>query len=151
MPIGVLQTVFDVDRSSLLFGGNPSVWYINLKMDKKCDGDHIPRFSKADMDDVVERNAVFQFAPGVTLKDLMKTATALSYHALEEATFELWTAGRLVVVGDSAHKMTPDVRTHSRCFKVPKLTRASAGSRREPSHRECSGTYEQSSGHATRP
>lgn len=51
----------------------------------------------------------FHFTDKITLKDLVKTTTSISYLPLEEANHEFWSWGRVVCVGDSIHKMTPNV------------------------------------------
>ena len=108
---GNLHTVYDIDQSGLLFVGNKSLpqWFFITKMDKKYQGDKIPRFTKADMENQVLQRGDFQFTAGLTLKRLMATTKTLSYLALEEAIHEVWTYDRIVCLGDSIHKMTPNV------------------------------------------
>lgn len=105
----------DVDHSALLFVSKHDFpqWFFFSKMDKVYEGSSIPRFTKAEMKAQVEEFGDFHFTEDVTLKDLMKTTTSLSYLALEEATFENWTFSRMVCVGDAIHKMTPNVSTLS--------------------------------------
>jgi 2-polyprenyl-6-methoxyphenol hydroxylase-like FAD-dependent oxidoreductase len=84
-------------------------WFFISKMDKLHQGNDIPRYTKAQMELVVSKHAEFQFTEGVTLKELVTSATQISYQALEEAHYKVWTFERIVCVGDSIHKMTPTV------------------------------------------
>lgn len=108
---GDLHTVFDIDHSALLFVGNRSVpqWFFIMKMDRKYSGDEIPRYTKKQMEEQVLEHGHFQFSAGITLRDLMDTTTALSYLVLEEANHDVWTHKRVVCLGDSIHKMTPNL------------------------------------------
>lgn len=108
---GDLHTVFDIDHSSLLFVGQGSLpqWFFYTKMDRKYTGDEIPRFTRKDMEAQVLEHGQFQLCKGITLKDLMDTTMQLSYLALEEANHEVWTHRRIVCLGDSIHKMTPNM------------------------------------------
>ena len=108
---GDLHTVFEIDHSALLFVGNDSLplWFFIKKMEKKYYADEIPRFSSKEMEEQTLKHGDFQFCKGITLKELMDTRTALSYLALEEANHEVWTYKRIVCLGDSIHKMTPNL------------------------------------------
>jgi FAD dependent monooxygenase len=100
-----------IDHSSLLFVSKHGLpqWFFFSRMDKIYQGSSIPRFTKEQMDAQVEEFKDFHFTEHVKLKDLMATTTSLSCLPLEEATFENWTYGRAVCVGDAIHKMTPNV------------------------------------------
>ncbi|KAG0651547.1 FAD-dependent monooxygenase [Hyphodiscus hymeniophilus] len=104
------HTVFDLDHSSLLFVGSGHIpqWFFVTKLDKKYYGDEIPRFTREDMEKKALEYEDFQFCEGVTMSQLMSTTTQLSYVALEEANHEVWTHRRIVCLGDSIHKMTPN-------------------------------------------
>ena len=78
-------------------------------MDRKYYGNEIPRYGEKEMEEHVLEHGHFQFSTGITLKDLMATTTSLSYLALEEANHDVWTHKRIVCLGDSIHKMTPNL------------------------------------------
>ena len=78
-------------------------------MDKKYVGNDIPRLSKEQMQQQIKENEDFMFTETVSLADLIKTTTSISFLPLEEASHAFWTFGRVVCVGDSIHKMTPNV------------------------------------------
>lgn len=108
---GALHTVFDIDISALLFVGNGKLpqWFFIAKMDRKYQGHEIPRYTQKEMEEQVLEHGHFQFCAGITLKDLMASTTRLSYLALEEAHHVVWTHKRIVCLGDSIHKMTPNL------------------------------------------
>jgi hypothetical protein len=78
-------------------------------MDKKYQGNDIPRFTKSEMKTKVEEFADFHVTSNLTLKDLMSNTKSLSFLPLEEANHECWAYGRFVCLGDAIHKMTPNV------------------------------------------
>jgi FAD dependent monooxygenase len=105
----------DVDHSSLVFvteSGTPQ-WFFSSKMPKRYRANEIPKFSEQQAQDMVEEYKEFSVTDKLKLKDLMKTSTSLSYFPLEEASFEHWTYGRFICLGDSIHKMTPNVSSHA--------------------------------------
>lgn len=70
------------------------------------------------MEKQVAEYADFHFTDKITLRDLMDNTTSISYLPLEEANHEFWSWGRVVCVGDSIHKMTPNVSTFPTRFKT---------------------------------
>ena len=108
---GSITTASDINHSSLLFTGPNSQpqWFFVTKLNKKYRSPDVPRFTQAERDAKVIEYADFQLAPGVTLKKLMDTSIQSSFLPLEEANLEHWSWGRMVCVGDSIHKMTPNV------------------------------------------
>lgn len=70
------------------------------------------------MESAVSKYADFQLSEGVTLRELVASATQISYQALEEAHYEAWTHERIVCLGDSIHKMTPNVSVAPSILKV---------------------------------
>ncbi|TVY73255.1 FAD-dependent monooxygenase paxM, partial [Lachnellula suecica] len=101
----------DVDNSSLVFVSRhgKANWFLFSKMDKIYPEGSIPRLTESQMKAKVEKFKDFHFTEDVRLKDMIDRSTSLSYVPLEEATFENWTYGRAVCVGDSIHKMTPNM------------------------------------------
>lgn len=57
----------------------------------------------------VLEHADFHVSETVTLGQLFETRKSLGYFPLEEATHDIWTYGRIVCLGDSIHKMTPNL------------------------------------------
>lgn len=61
------------------------------------------------MEAQVEEFGDYHLMENLTLREVMKNTTSLSYLPLEEANHEVWTFGRIVCLGDAIHKMTPNV------------------------------------------
>ncbi|CAG8959011.1 hypothetical protein HYFRA_00012170 [Hymenoscyphus fraxineus] len=101
----------DIDKSSLMFVSKHGLpqWFFFTKLDKRYYGDDIPRYTKEQMEKQVEENGDFCVTGNMNLRDLIRETTSLSYLSLEEANHEHWSWGRIVCVGDSIHKMTPNL------------------------------------------
>jgi hypothetical protein len=78
-------------------------------MDKTYRGKEIPRFTEEDTMRFVEKHAGIRIRPNLTFADFWKTTDNYSFVCLEEGVFKLWTWGRIACVGDSVHKMTPNI------------------------------------------
>lgn len=136
---GETHTSSDVDHSSLLFVGKDSLpqWFFISKMDQKYRGSSIPRFTESQKDEMINKHKDHMFKEGVSFANLIKTTSTMGFLALEEARHRFWTHGRIVCVGDSVHKMTPNV-----CSDIlptssyTLLTPSQAWARRKPSDRK---------------
>jgi FAD dependent monooxygenase len=108
---GEAHVASDIDNSSLVFVSKHSIpqWFFFSKLDRRYKESEIPKFTKEEMEQQVEKHKDFHLTEKVTLGDMMKTTTSLGYVALEEANHKHWTYGRIVCVGDAIHKMTPNV------------------------------------------
>ncbi|KAF2664645.1 FAD/NAD(P)-binding domain-containing protein [Microthyrium microscopicum] len=102
---------YDKNRSTLVFGGarNKAYVFIFEKLDKICRGRDIPRFTKEEAMAFVKKHSDFKIRPDLTIADFWKRIDNYSFVCLEECVFKLWTWGRIACVGDSVHKMTPNI------------------------------------------
>jgi 2-polyprenyl-6-methoxyphenol hydroxylase-like FAD-dependent oxidoreductase len=102
---------YDQDRSTLVFAGpqNKAYVFIFEKMDKIYRGKNIPRFTKDDTMRFIEKHSSIKIRPDLTIADFWEKIDNYSFVCLEEGIFKLWTCGRIACVGDSAHKMTPNI------------------------------------------
>jgi 2-polyprenyl-6-methoxyphenol hydroxylase-like FAD-dependent oxidoreductase len=102
---------YDNGRSTLVFAGHRNKAYVFIfeKMDRMYRGADIPRFTKDDALSFVERHRGIKIRPNLTIADFWETMDSYSLTCLEEGVFKLWTWGRIACVGDSAHKMTPNI------------------------------------------
>ncbi|KAI6334897.1 hypothetical protein MCOR29_000640 [Pyricularia oryzae] len=66
------------------------------------------RFTDAHRDAMAARFADVKFAKGVTFGDVWATSHWSNMSLIEEGTVSRWHHGRVVLVGDAAHKMTPN-------------------------------------------
>lgn len=108
---GCTYTSFGIDRSGIIFTGKNGVpyFFFAIKLDRKYMEQEIPKYGPRDLEDVIEKFGDFRMHPQYCLKDLYTNRSSASYHALEEAINSVWTYRRFVCLGDSIHKMTPNV------------------------------------------
>jgi 2-polyprenyl-6-methoxyphenol hydroxylase-like FAD-dependent oxidoreductase len=109
--LGDCDFSFDRGRSTLVFAGarNKAYVFVFEKMDKLYRGEEIPRFTKDDAIRFVEKHSSFKIRPNLSIADFWERIENYSFVPLEEGVFKLWTWGRIACVGDSAHKMTPNI------------------------------------------
>jgi flavin-dependent dehydrogenase len=102
---------YDIDRSSLVFAGpqGKSYYFIFEKLDKIYKGASIPRYTREDAAEFARKHSSLKVRPDLTLSHFWKSSDNYSLVCTEEGTFKLWTYGRIACVGDSAHKMTPNI------------------------------------------
>lgn len=85
--------------------GGRIYWFMSDKLPKKVKGlyEKVPRYTNDDLDDAAARHANDDLA-GVPLRDLYETRVSASLQALPEMTLSKFYYGRMVVIGDAAHK-----------------------------------------------
>jgi hypothetical protein len=95
----------------LVFAGprNQAYIFIFEKMDKIYKGKNIPRFTQDDAMRFIEKHSTINIRPGLTIAAFWDRIDNYSFVCLEEGIFKLWTCGRIACVGDSVHKMTPNI------------------------------------------
>ncbi|KAJ5425759.1 hypothetical protein N7465_000829 [Penicillium sp. CMV-2018d] len=108
---GDADFIYDHDRSSFIFSDNCGriCYFILQKMDRVYEMVEIPRFSQANAQAYAQRHADIQIRPDLTFGNLYEHSESSILVALEEAKFKQWSWGRIVCVGDSIHKMTPNL------------------------------------------
>jgi 2-polyprenyl-6-methoxyphenol hydroxylase-like FAD-dependent oxidoreductase len=86
-------------------------WFLIEKMPHVHRYGKIPRFAKADAEALVAKHLDIPLTPDgkVTVCDLWKNRVTYSIVPLEEAYYKHWSFGRFVCLGDSIHKMTPNM------------------------------------------
>jgi 2-polyprenyl-6-methoxyphenol hydroxylase-like FAD-dependent oxidoreductase len=86
-------------------------WFLIEKMPTIQRHGQIPRFTKADAETLVAKHLDIPLTPDakVTVRDLWRNRVTHSIVPLEEAFYDHWTFGRFVCLGDSVHKMTPNM------------------------------------------
>ena len=84
-------------------------WFIFERLDKTYKTPNIPRYSRKDTDDFAAKFFDQDITSGVKFGDIWKNMTSSSLVPLEEAQLKRWTFGRMACVGDSVHKMTPNL------------------------------------------
>ncbi|KGO40828.1 Monooxygenase, FAD-binding [Penicillium expansum] len=106
-----IHRTFGKDWSFLTIAGkgNKSYWFLYNKMDRIYYGSDIPRFNKADIDEHVAPYLHRPVTDSVPFSELYKRSTIRTFVALEEANFNHWCIDRFACIGDSIHKMTPNI------------------------------------------
>lgn len=89
--------------------GGRVYWFVIQKLGKKYTYPNCPRYTKRDMSVVAEELRNIQFYRGITFGKLWESRESASMTVLEENTLKTWYRDRLVLLGDSVHKMTPNI------------------------------------------
>lgn len=80
-------------------------WFVIQKLDRKYVYPDVPRFSDEDAVQLFDRVKHVRFWKNICVGDLWKNREVSSMTALEEGVFETWHHDRMVLVGDSVHKV----------------------------------------------
>ncbi|KAH8898447.1 FAD binding domain-containing protein [Thozetella sp. PMI_491] len=109
LPAGLVTSVWHKDYSYLVIGGPAGrvYWFLFEKLPQKLYGDNTPRYSKEDEKAVIEAHRHDRISDEVTLEDLYKNSISTTLTPLHEWTFDKWYFGRIITLGDAAHKMNP--------------------------------------------
>ncbi|KAL4863118.1 hypothetical protein BDV12DRAFT_206763 [Aspergillus spectabilis] len=104
-------------RSFLTFPGKDGrvFWFLLRKLDRQYSYSSAPRWSSNDIDKAAERFATDHIWNGVQFGDLWKRRQVVGMTNLEENVFPTWHWGRVVCIGDSMHKMTPNTGQGANC------------------------------------
>ncbi|PYI33097.1 FAD/NAD(P)-binding domain-containing protein [Aspergillus indologenus CBS 114.80] len=90
-------------------------WFIITKLQQKYTYPDVPRFSHKDAAKLIEKLKHVRFFKDVCVGDLWKNKEVYSMTALEEGLFKTWFFDRMVLMGDSVHKMTPNFGQGANC------------------------------------
>lgn len=83
-------------------------WFLMEDLEQDFPFSQTPRFqSDEDMARMRQRGASIRVTDDLTFADLYKCSLSVVKTALEEGIAPNWHSDRLVLIGDSAHKMTP--------------------------------------------
>jgi FAD dependent monooxygenase len=82
-------------------------WFIIEKLHKKFTYPNAPRFTPEDASHFCGRLTDVPVWKDVTVGDLWRKKTVASMTALEEGLLSTWFFDRLVLLGDSVHKVSP--------------------------------------------
>ncbi|KAL8689124.1 MAG: hypothetical protein Q9218_005136 [Villophora microphyllina] len=84
-------------------------WFVLQKMDRKHFYPNIPRFDDIDAEKICARLYDSKVWRKVTFQQIWDAREVHSIVPLEENVFDHWHYGRVVCLGDSMHKMTPNI------------------------------------------
>jgi 2-polyprenyl-6-methoxyphenol hydroxylase-like FAD-dependent oxidoreductase len=96
--------------STMVIGGKGKVlWFVFEKMDKVYHVPNIPRYTQQDAEDFGAARQDITVTPQVKFGEIWANITTRTLVATEEAQLKRWSWGRIACVGDSVHKMTPNM------------------------------------------
>ncbi|KAL4963745.1 FAD-dependent oxidoreductase [Aspergillus stella-maris] len=84
-------------------------WFLFKKLGRKYFAHEVPRFDQANIDQYVEPFLEKPISNIVSFRDIYKRAISTTLVPLEEACYEHWAIDRWACIGDSVHKMTPNL------------------------------------------
>ncbi|KAL2789393.1 hypothetical protein BJX66DRAFT_339383 [Aspergillus keveii] len=97
----------DVSTMVATSKGGRIFWFLFGRLDRVYKNDEIPRFNAQETVAFAQQHADLPVQGGTTMGQLWNCRQTATLVPLEEADYERWTAGRFVIIGDGAHKMTP--------------------------------------------
>ncbi|TIC96060.1 FAD-dependent monooxygenase andE [Colletotrichum higginsianum] len=109
VPRGTLVNTYGNDYSYLFADGPGNRVYCALlmRMKETYAGDAIPKFTSDDEAEMAKLHEDDLILPGVKFGDVHRRMIARICTPLAEVVFKKWHSGRLMLVGDSAHKFEP--------------------------------------------
>ncbi|XHF96424.1 hypothetical protein AWENTII_000062 [Aspergillus wentii] len=106
------HTVNNLDGLTILtFHGKSGrvFWFVIKKLDQTYTYPNAPRFSTDDAALLCGQLGNVRVWKDVCIKDIWKNREVVSMTALEEGFFQTWHCDRIVLMGDSVHKMTVNI------------------------------------------
>ncbi|KAL4878068.1 hypothetical protein BJY04DRAFT_229969 [Aspergillus karnatakaensis] len=89
--------------------GGRVYWFVVEKLDKRYTYPHLPRFTQQDAINGCSRLGDVWLRNTVHFRDVWANRETFAMTALEECVLRPWHSGRIVCIGDSIHKMTPNL------------------------------------------
>ncbi|OJI84701.1 hypothetical protein ASPTUDRAFT_925491 [Aspergillus tubingensis CBS 134.48] len=94
----------------ILVGKNKrAFWFVLKKMDQRYTYPNNPRFSAEYTAQTCEKLAHLHLTKDLTFRQVWDTRVLAAMTPLEESIFQTWYLNRIVCIGDSVHKMTPNI------------------------------------------
>ncbi|KAJ5385123.1 hypothetical protein N7517_003034 [Penicillium concentricum] len=84
-------------------------WFIIQKLDQAHFYPNVPRYSPEDAANLCGKLADVPILGDICVGDLWENRLVVSMTALEEGLLDTWHFHRIVLLGDSVHKMTPNI------------------------------------------
>ncbi|KAM0172102.1 hypothetical protein ACHAPC_010850 [Botrytis cinerea] len=103
--------------STLLFGGvdGKLYWFLFTKNEERTFGDGIPRYKKGDETNHVAKYMHHHVSGNILLSEVWKNRIVANFVTIEEMENEHWNWNRVACLGDSIHKMTPNLGQGANC------------------------------------
>ncbi|KAH6989817.1 hypothetical protein BKA56DRAFT_653104 [Ilyonectria sp. MPI-CAGE-AT-0026] len=102
---------YDTDQSSLVVTtkNGRAYYFIFKRLNVPYPLSNIPHYTRAETEQFAIQHGDMLIRPDLKFSYLWEKTTSCQLVALEESKFKIWTCGRIACLGDSTHKMTPNV------------------------------------------
>jgi hypothetical protein len=80
-------------------------WFLYVKLDRPTYWPHRTKYTESDAEDLANEFADHPVSKNLLFGELWKKRIRATLASLEEGVFEHWHSGRIVLVGDAAHKV----------------------------------------------
>ncbi|KAI6754484.1 hypothetical protein HG530_012236 [Fusarium avenaceum] len=106
---GDLHCVFRNSSSYLVTGGPEGrvYWFRFQRLPKTFQGSNIPRYTDADLEEALAESADDNILPDLKFSTLVENKVSAVMTPLVEYIYKQWHFGRIITLGDSAHKFHP--------------------------------------------
>lgn len=104
--------IYGHNNSKLLFTQPGVVYWAIMFKDERSQPPKRRKHSDEDIEAMAKSFANIPFTENLKFSDLWETKTRSGLLNIEEGILEKWHAGRIVLVGDSAHKVRHSQQTH---------------------------------------
>ncbi|KIL87653.1 hypothetical protein FAVG1_09363 [Fusarium avenaceum] len=106
---GDLHCVFRNSSSYLVTGGPGGrvYWFRFQRLPKTFRGSDIPRYTDADLEKALAKSADDNILPDLKFSTLVENKVSAVMTPLVEYIYKQWHFGRIITLGDSAHKFHP--------------------------------------------
>jgi hypothetical protein len=107
MPGGTVHNVYYDYYSAVAASGEPGLvfWFLFVKIPKTTTP-NCPQFSDEDAQTVIDQYGHSKIGPNYTIRDLWETRVKASLVPLEEGVIKQWHNNRVLLMGDSVHKVS---------------------------------------------
>ena len=95
----------DVSIACMIGPEDKPFWFLFFKLPETIVGENLPRYTKADELALVMCEADTLVTPDVSFKQLYDNVTFSTTTPLPHHVFEPWYSDRVILVGDSVHKV----------------------------------------------
>jgi 2-polyprenyl-6-methoxyphenol hydroxylase-like FAD-dependent oxidoreductase len=94
-------------KSFLVASGpeNRCYWFLFVKLPEPLYGKNIPRYSREDEAQFIKENGSLQITEELTFAQVFAKRETSALTALHEVTYDKWFLDRMLLIGDSAHKV----------------------------------------------
>lgn len=103
----MVHNVYYNNYSAIAAAGVPGLvfWFLFVKASELSRTPNCPQFTDDDAEAYIQRYGSSQVGPGYTVKDLWESRVKATMVPLEEGIIPQWCHNRVVLMGDSVHKV----------------------------------------------